>query len=86
MTDSEIDRLEATLPLVLVAAAAFLVARDEALAAGLSVLEAVDGVIYEVFPDGHRVIVKRIAPPVYVGGRTFLIPSSPDQTQSEGPA
>lgn len=72
MTDHEIDQLEATFPPM--AAAAFSAARERTLAAGLSVLEAVGGVIYEVFPDGDRVIVKRIDPPAYVGRRIFVIP------------
>ena len=35
----------------------------QALASGSSVLESDNGVIYEVFPDGTRKVVKTITPP-----------------------
>jgi len=72
LTEEEIDTLEARFPLL--ADVAFARARDEALAAGLSVLEAENGVIYEQFPDGRRIPIKRIAPPVhYPPGTVFRI-------------
>jgi hypothetical protein len=43
---------------------AFVAAREVALASGQSVLESENGMIYEVFPDGRRVPVKKIEPPV----------------------
>lgn len=43
---------------------AFAAARKAALAAGLSVLQSENGVIYEVFPDESRIERKRIEPPV----------------------
>jgi hypothetical protein len=42
---------------------AFAQAYLQALAAGSSVLVCEDGVIYEVFPDGARNVVKHIEPP-----------------------
>jgi hypothetical protein len=45
---------------------AFMDARDNALNSGQSVLQATDGVIYEVFPDGSQVEVKRIQPPHFI--------------------
>jgi hypothetical protein len=45
---------------------AFAAARAMVLAAGQSVLQAEEGYIYEVFPDGHRVVVKQIEPPTLV--------------------
>ena len=73
LTEEQIDALEAQFPLL--ADLAFARAREEALAAGLSVLEARDGVIYEQFPDGRLIPIKRIAPPVhYPPGTTFRIP------------
>lgn len=36
----------------------------QALAAGNSVLESDNGVIYEVFPDGSRKAIKTIEPPI----------------------
>lgn len=38
----------------------------QSLAAGNSVMESVDGVVYEMFPDGTRRMVKSIPPPVPV--------------------
>ncbi len=35
----------------------------QALASGNSVLESENGVIYEIFPDGSRKIIKTIEPP-----------------------
>jgi hypothetical protein len=69
---ADLDELEAQFPLV--AATAFAAARERALAAGLSLLESQEGVLFEVFPDGRRVYVKRIEPPLYyVPGTKFII-------------
>ena len=46
--------------------AAFKQAYWKALASGSSVLEAVNGYIVEVFPDGTRKIIKQIGEPVPV--------------------
>lgn len=43
---------------------AFVAARERVLASGQSVLQSEGGVIYEVFPDGRRVAVKQIEPPI----------------------
>jgi hypothetical protein len=44
----------------------FAAARERALATGESVVASVRGVIYEVFPDGRRREMKRVAPPTRV--------------------
>jgi len=62
--EKHLDELEASFPPL--AKVAFGRAREEALAAGLSVLESRNGVIYEVFPDGRRIARKQIEPPVNV--------------------
>lgn len=46
----------------------------EALAMGSSVTQCENGVIYEVFPDGTRKVIKTIAPPLPVKlGQKVLI-------------
>ena len=62
--DEEIQQLESLFPTL--SGSAFADARQRVLASGQSVLESSDGAIYEVFPDGHRVLVKQIAPPTPV--------------------
>lgn len=66
MNDSEkaIAELEAVFPTL--AGVAFAAARKEALDSGESVLQSEDGVIYEVFPDGTRIMRKRIERPTYI--------------------
>ncbi len=55
-----------------VSGAAFSEARKQTLAAGLSILESRNGVIYEVFPDGTRIERKRIeAPKRFAKGTIF---------------
>ncbi len=69
----EIDKLEAEFPFL--SSLAFSREREKTLAAGLSVLQAESGVIYEVFPNGSRREVKRIAKPIPVKrGSKFRIP------------
>jgi hypothetical protein len=46
--------------------AAFADARQRVLASGQSVLQSEQGNIYEIFPDGRRVLVKTIEPPTTV--------------------
>ena len=45
---------------------AFSRARQETLASGQSVLQSENGLIYEVFPDGRKLLVKEIEPPTPV--------------------
>ena len=72
MSDQDIQKLESQFPSL--SGAAFAEARQEALAAGLSVVESENGIIYETFPDGHREVVKTIASPTRVAaGSIFVI-------------
>ena len=64
MSDQDIQFLENQFPAV--SGAAFAAARQHALGSGLSVLHSEKGVIYEVFPDGRRIVVKQIEPPTPV--------------------
>jgi hypothetical protein len=64
MSESEITALEEAFPAM--AWQAFAKARQETLAAGISVWESEGGIIYEVFPDGTKVERERIIPPTYV--------------------
>lgn len=72
MSDQDIQKLESQFPAM--SGLAFAAARDQVLASGQSILQSLDGVIYEVFPNGHRVPVKQIEPPTAViTGSTYLI-------------
>ncbi len=72
MSDQEIQQLENRFPAV--SGLAFAAAREQVLSSGQSVLQSENGVIYEVFPDGRRVEVKKIEPPVqFVSGSIFTI-------------
>jgi hypothetical protein len=62
--EKHLEDLENAFPAV--SGSAFASAREQTLAAGHSVLESEQGTIYEVFPDGRRIAVKKIAPPVRV--------------------
>lgn len=64
MSDQDIQKLESQFPAI--SGSAFAEARKQVLASGQSVLQSQDGVIYEVFPDGRRVEVKKIEPPTEV--------------------
>jgi hypothetical protein len=64
MSDQDIQKLESQFPAV--SGSVFAAAREQALAAGQSVLESKQGVIYEVFPNGNRRRVKEIAPPTQI--------------------
>jgi hypothetical protein len=70
MSDQEIKQLESQFPSV--SGSAFAAAREHVLASGQSVLESDDGVIYEVFPDGRRQVVKKIEPPTQVVSGSIL--------------
>lgn len=58
-----IEQLETQFPAV--SGSAFATAREQVLASGQSVLQSDQGCLYEVFPDGRRVLVKRLAPPTH---------------------
>jgi hypothetical protein len=70
--EEEILRLESQFPPV--SGQAFAAARARTLASGQSVLQSEGAFIYEVFPDGRRVLVKQIEPPIQVEpGSKFII-------------
>lgn len=72
MSDQDIQKLESQFPTV--SGLAFAAARKQVLASGQSILESQNGVIYEVFPDGRRVQVKKIKPPAqFASGKIFTI-------------
>lgn len=72
MSDQEIQALESQFPAI--SGSAFATARKRMLQAGECVLESDNGVIYKVFPDGHRQEVKKIEPPTqFVAGSVFTI-------------
>ncbi len=72
MSDQDIQQLENQFPAV--SGSAFAAARERVLASGQSVLQSQDGIIYEVFPDGRKMEVKRIEPPSHlVSGRVFTL-------------
>ncbi len=69
---NNIEILEGQFPAV--SGSAFAAAREQVLASGQSVLQSEQGYIYEVFPDGRRVAVKKIEPPTPVeSGRKITI-------------
>jgi hypothetical protein len=51
----------------------FAKARKEALASGQSVLHSEGGIIYEVFPDGTRILRKRIEAPTPIPAGTKVV-------------
>jgi hypothetical protein len=73
MNDQEIliDDLETKFPAL--SDMAFNAAREQTLASGQSVLESEAGVMYKVFPDGARTVVKRIEPPTPIPKGTTAI-------------
>ena len=72
MSDQDIQKLESQFPAV--SGSAFAAARERVLQSGQSVLQSENGVIYEVFPDGHRKEVKKIEPPTqFVTGSVFFL-------------
>ena len=70
--DFEIDKLERQFPPA--SGVAFAAAREQVLASGQSVLQSEDGSMFEVFPDGHRHLVKTVEPPISVtiGSKVIL--------------
>jgi hypothetical protein len=72
MSDHDIQQLENQFPAV--SGAAFAAAREQVLASGQSVLQSEGDVIYEVFPNGRRLAVKKIEPPTQaVSGTIFTL-------------
>lgn len=72
MSDPEILRLENQIPEA--SGSAFAAARERVLASGQSVLVSEYDVIYRLFPDGRREVVKHIEPPTtVVRGSTFSL-------------
>lgn len=71
MSDQEIQVLESQFPAV--SGQAFAAARERVLASGQSVLQSEGGFIYRVFPDGHKEVVKQIAPPTRVQPGTIYM-------------
>ncbi|HEX3627327.1 MAG TPA: hypothetical protein VH280_18115 [Verrucomicrobiae bacterium] len=71
MSDQDIQLLESQFPAI--SGSAFAAARERVLASGQSVLQSHDGVIYEVFPDGRQVEVKKIEPPSRVNAGDIYI-------------
>jgi hypothetical protein len=72
MSEQDIQQLENEFPAL--SGTAFASAREHVLESGQSVLQSEDGVIYQVFPDGHKKAVKKIEPPTQVvSGSIFTI-------------
>jgi hypothetical protein len=55
-----------------IAKLAFTNARNKALESNLSVVETCNGVLYEVFPDGKRVEIKKIPQPIGVNKNNII--------------
>jgi hypothetical protein len=73
LKEEEINYLEEHIPEL--AAVAFKQAYWAALASGSSVLMSEDGNLVEIFPDGHRRIIKPLAPRIAVKrGQRFVLP------------
>jgi hypothetical protein len=72
LDEKSLDYLESHIPEL--ALAALTAAYWNALAAGLTVLVAHDGAIYEDFPDGTRKFIKAIKPPTpaVIGAKVIL--------------
>jgi len=72
MSDKDIQEHESQFPAI--SGQAFAHARDLVLASGQSVLQTEDRFIFQVFPDGHKKVVKPIEPPIYLEpGSLFTI-------------
>lgn len=70
--ENNIEELENQFPAL--SGAAFAAARERVLASGNSVLQSEQGHIYEIFPDGRRVLLKNIEPPTpNASGRKITI-------------
>jgi hypothetical protein len=62
--ENNIEILESQIPAA--SASAFAAARERALESGQSILESHEGCIYEVYPDGKRILLKKIERPTLV--------------------
>jgi hypothetical protein len=71
MSDDEIQALESRFPAL--SGQAFAAASQRVLASGQSVVQTEGNVIFRVFPDGHREVVKEIEPPTQVTPGTIYI-------------
>ncbi|HTG45735.1 MAG TPA: hypothetical protein VK633_14535 [Verrucomicrobiae bacterium] len=58
----------------MISGSAFAAERENALRAGCTILEAKDGILYEVSPDGTRRFIKQLDPPISVvpGTKVFI--------------
>lgn len=63
-TDEEIDFIETQIPVL--AQGAVQKAYVDTLSKGISVLESIDGKIYQIDPDGKKTFVKDVSPSVKV--------------------
>ena len=70
MSDDEIQEMESQFPAL--SGIAFAEARKRVLASGQSVMQSQGGVLYEVFPDGRQIPVKKIEPPIPVEPGTIF--------------
>lgn len=61
LTESELNKLEDEIPKL--ASQAVKIAYENARKAGRTVVKAVDGIIYNVLPDGQEIEIKKIAKP-----------------------
>jgi len=75
MTELELQSLDAEFPHR--AASAFDAARSRVLASGQPVLQSDGGTLQRLFPDGRRIPVKRIDPPVFIPQSSFIITGLP---------
>lgn len=71
ISEESVFKLEESFPQL--AAEAFNDAHKKALQAGLSVLISEGDKVYEVFPDGKKILVKNIEPPTYHQQKIYKI-------------
>jgi hypothetical protein len=64
MSENEISDLENQFPPL--SGIAFASARERVLESGQSILESENGILFEVFPDGRKIAVKELTPPIPV--------------------
>jgi hypothetical protein len=64
MSDYDFQLLETQFPAL--SGQAFAAAREQVLASGQSVLQSEGAVVFRVYPDGRREVVKQIEPPIQV--------------------
>ncbi len=72
VSEDDIQKLENKFPAA--SGSAFAAACEQVLASGQSILVSERGIIYRVFPDGRREVVKQIEPPMaVVAGVKFIL-------------